>query len=71
MATKRRPPGQVRDAILETLRDGRPASIDEIHAAVSAKLGPVARSSVRSYLRLNSPKTFQRVGKGTYRFMHP
>ena len=56
MAT-RRSPGVVRDAITKYL-DGieDDASIDEIYDAVSIALGgEVARSSVRSYLNLNTP----------------
>ena len=68
---KRRAPGEVRDAIVAALQDTRKdASVQEIHAKVEKRLGPVASSSVRSYLRLGadcSPPLFTRVGRGRYR----
>lgn len=68
MSAKRRPPGQVRDAIVEFLRSRDEASVKEIRAAVSTKLGgDVAASSVRSYLNLNTPVAFERTGRGRYR----
>jgi hypothetical protein len=71
-AMARRSPGEVRDAILGQLRGKRAgATIEEIHAAVEAKLGgAVARSSVRSYLNLNtgsSNSAFERIARGRYR----
>jgi site-specific DNA-methyltransferase (adenine-specific) len=66
----RRKPGEVRDAIVAFLSKParREASVDEIHRAVAARLsGDVARSSVRSYLNLNTPGTFVRTGRGSYR----
>jgi len=65
----RRRPGEVRDAIIDYLRAvKRAASVDEIHAAVEKRLdGKVARSSVRSYLGLNEGRTFERIGRGSYR----
>lgn len=65
--TQRRRPGQVRDAILEALRAHPVATLREIRSAVSEQLGYVPDSSVRSYLRLNTPGTFERVGRGKYR----
>ena len=68
----RRRPGQVRDSIIGFL-EGRPqgATIQEIHKAVEEKLGStVARSSVRSYLNLNtgsSDSLFDRTSPGRYR----
>ena len=68
MASARRPPGQVRDAILAVLRalpDGAtPGSIEQ---GVKQRIGPVAGSSVRSYLRLNTPGLFERPSRGLYR----
>jgi DNA modification methylase len=63
----RRRPGEVRDAIVEVL-DGRPAgaTVLEITAEVGALLGDVPASSVRSYLRLNSPTLFARMDRGQY-----
>ncbi len=46
---------------------GSDASTDEIVAAVKRSVGAVPTSSVRSYLSLNTPKTFERVGRGRYR----
>lgn len=63
-------PGVVRDAIRGYLRrEGKKgATIAAIHAAVTATVGrPVAASSVRSYLVLNTPGQFQRIGRGIYR----
>lgn len=68
----RRAPGEVRDAILASLRDKpKGASILEIQNVVEKKLrGPVAPSSVRSFLRLrtdSSPPLFTRTGRGKYK----
>lgn len=63
-----RAPGSIRDAIvafLETRPGG--ASVAEIRDGISEKLGSVAPSSVRSYLNINVPGKFERVGKGEYR----
>ncbi|MFH5211423.1 hypothetical protein [Antrihabitans spumae] len=61
-------PGVVRDAILDSLRGSRVLTIDEIHAAVEKRIGAgVARSSVRSYLSLNTPTTFERLDRGAYK----
>lgn len=66
--TEKLRPGAVRDAILEALASAEPMSVDAIHSAVQQKIGgDVARSSVRSYLNLNTPDTFHRVGRGIYR----
>ena len=63
----RRRPGEIRDAIVQVL-DGRPgaASVQEISAEVSALIGAVAPSSVRSYLQLNTPEVFARQARGQY-----
>lgn len=61
-------PGAVRDAIIEHLSLlGTDASIDEIYNAVVRKIGDTPRSSVRSYLNLNTPRLFERTGHGRYR----
>ena len=64
----RRQPGEVRDAVIETLHaypDG--ASVRRIVADVRGLIGPdVADSSIRSYLRLNTPELFCRVDRGQY-----
>ena len=64
----RRAPGQVRDAvltILETHPDG--ASVTQIIDGARGIIGDVPASSVRSYLRLNTPRLFVRDGRGVYR----
>lgn len=67
-ASRRRPPGQVRDAVLQVLGDASgPLNVAEICERVSAVTGPVARSSVQSYLSLNIPDLFVRDGRGLYR----
>ena len=63
----RHAPGSVRDSIVEFLSTTESASLHEIHHAVGARLGTVAASSVRSYLNLNVPDLFERVGRGSYR----
>ena len=66
--SKRRPPGQVRDAILKVLGEAPGAlNVAQICERVTAVAGPVARSSVQSYLSLNTPDLFVREGRGLYR----
>jgi DNA modification methylase len=43
------------------------ASVAEIREAVRSQLGEVSPSSIRSYLNLNVPDTFERTGRGRYR----
>lgn len=64
-------PGAVRDAILAVLSKSKePMTVGDIHAAAEKHLGSaVAQSSVRSYLNLNTPGTFLRTGRGTYRLV--
>jgi site-specific DNA-methyltransferase (adenine-specific) len=66
--TNRSRPGLIRDAIVAFLRShNRAAHLTEIHKAVEEKLGEqVPASSVRSYLRLNTPGSFRRTGRGEY-----
>jgi len=65
-ATKRKP-GSVRDAILETLAyRPRGATVGEITREVSQRIGPTPASSIRSYLRLNTPRFFTKVDRGHY-----
>ncbi len=66
MASKRRP-GEVRDAILRVL-SLRPqgAALNEIERGVEELIGESAPSSVRSYLRLNTPELFVRNARGCY-----
>jgi site-specific DNA-methyltransferase (adenine-specific) len=69
MHVVRRKPGEVRDAIIEVLKaNGGEASVADIRAAVALRVdGRLSPSSVRSYLRLNCPDTFQRTQSGRYR----
>lgn len=65
-------PGEVRDAIIEHLAlVGTDQSVKEIVTAVEARLGTVPRSSVASYLGINTPRLFERVGRGRYRLAGP
>ena len=66
MAARRRP-GEVRDAIVAVLErkpDG--ANVTEIVSGVKGLLDEAAPSSVRSYLRLNTPSVFRRTERGRY-----
>lgn len=63
----RRLPGEVRDAVIGVLATRpRGASVAEIVAGVHDAIGDVPRSSVRSYLRLNTPRLFVRQSRGRY-----
>ena len=60
-------PGRVRDAILQVLGntpEGLP--VRQIEERVVQALGPTPGSSVRSYLRLNTPGIFVREQRGVY-----
>ncbi|HVO91867.1 MAG TPA: hypothetical protein VMT22_03450 [Terriglobales bacterium] len=60
-------PGQVRDAVQQILSvSARSLSVKEIEERVSQVLGPTPTSSVRSYLRLNTPDLFVRESRGLY-----
>lgn len=63
----RRRPGEVRDAIVQVL-EGRSsgASIQQITDEVVSMIGDVPASSVRSYLRLNTPELFVRMDRAQY-----
>ena len=66
--TKRNAPGQVRDAIFRVLRhapDGLTAK--RIYQRVTKVNGPTPESSIRSYLRLNTPDMFAKEARGVYR----
>lgn len=65
--TVRNPPGRVRDAIFAVLATApQSLPVKEIEARVREVLGPTAASSVRSYLRLNTPSHFRRAKRGCY-----
>ena len=60
-------PGHVRDAILQVLsHTSQPLPVKEIAQRVSRVIGPTPTSSVRSYLRLNTPTAFVRESRGLY-----
>lgn len=66
--TDRHPPGAVRDAIISVLEKSDQAlSMIEIELGVGKQLGPVARSSIRSYLNAQTPGVFERTARGCYR----
>lgn len=68
----KRRPGEVRDAITAVLWAGAgEASIQKIEAGVTEILGETPSSSVRSYLRLNTPQLFERRGRGRYALARP
>ena len=63
----RRRPGEVRDAIVRVLESqSGGTSVGAISSQVSALIGPVAPSSVRSYLQINTPQLFLRMDRGQY-----
>ncbi len=63
----RRRPGEVRDAIVRVLESqSNGISIVTISSQVSALIGPVAPSSIRSYLQINTPQLFLRMDRGQY-----
>lgn len=68
MEANKNPPGRVRDAIFEVLMQSPAAmSISTIASAVEQIIGETPRSSIRSYLRLNTPEYFIREARGIYR----
>ncbi len=72
--SKRQRPGAVRDAILGYFEDSdaEDASVAEVLAGVRERLGPeIPASSVRSYLRLNTPAMFTRTARGRYALAIP
>lgn len=63
----RRRPGEVRDAIVSVLAaNPRGARVSEITHQVTALIGHVPASSVRSYLQLNTPEVFARMDRAQY-----
>lgn len=61
-------PGRVRDAIMHVLSLApEPLSVKELEERVCQIVGPTPSSSVRSYLRLNTPAVFIREERGIYR----
>ena len=63
----RRAPGRVRDGIFQVMSfTSKGLTAKEIGDRVSQVVGPVKESSVRSYLRLNTPQLFTREERGVY-----
>lgn len=63
----RRRPGEIRDAIVHVIEAHRGgASLHEITSGAKGLIGEVAPSSVRSYLRLNTPTLFARMERAQY-----
>lgn len=64
---QKKPPGHVRDAIIQVLsRSSKALPVREIEEEVAQLIGLTPTSSVRSYLRLNTPKYFVRERRGVY-----
>ena len=60
-------PGRVRDGIVQVMSlTSRALSVKEIEERVSQVVGPTRGSSIRSYLRLNTPELFTREERGVY-----
>ena len=67
-SSTKQPPGRVRDAIVKILEESdAPLSIARIETGVRKQIGETPTSSIRSYLRLNTPQLFVRVRRGVYR----
>lgn len=65
------PPGRIRDAILNVLSESPTSlSVAAIVAEVQRQVRDAPPSSVRSYLRLNTPELFVRETRGEYRAKH-
>lgn len=63
----RYPPGRVRDGILQVMtHTSKALTIREIEERVAQLIGPTPSSSIRSYLRLNTPELFIRETRGVY-----
>lgn len=60
-------PGRVRDGILQVMSlTSKALTVREISERVGQVVGPTRESSIRSYLRLNTPATFLREERGVY-----
>ncbi len=65
--TRRRRPGEIRDAIISVLSDRfESATVSEIEKNVEERIGAISSSSIRSYLRLNTPEIFARTDRASY-----
>ncbi len=68
VAEGRYAPGTVRDGIVLVLsRSAAPLPVREIERRVTEVIGPTPASSVRSFLRLNTPNLFVREARGVYK----
>ena len=66
--SRKQAPGRVRDAIVKVFEESEvPLRICEIEAGVRRQIGDTPTSSIRSYLRLNTPGLFVREQRGVYR----
>ncbi|CAN5310401.1 hypothetical protein BH20ACI2_BH20ACI2_07030 [soil metagenome] len=64
----RNSPGRIRDAILHVMSHSTTAlSVKDLETRVGMIVGQLSSSSIRSYLRLNTPDIFTRVDRGIYR----
>ena len=64
-------PGRIRDAVLHVLSQSpEPLTVREIEKRVNLAMGSAPTSSIRSYLRLNTPALFVREERGVYRARH-
>ncbi len=64
---QKKSPGLVRDAIITILSESeKPMSVAEIERNVEILLGATPSSSIRSYLRLNTPGLFVKNERGVY-----
>jgi hypothetical protein len=60
-------PGRVRDGIFQVMsHTSKVLTVKEIEERVSRVIGDTPKSSIRSYLRLNTPAFFVREGRGQY-----
>jgi DNA modification methylase len=67
MEIQRTSPGRVRDALVHVMSQASgPLSIKDLEIRVNMILGPTPSSSIRSYLRLNTPALFRRLERGVY-----
>lgn len=66
--SQRHAPGRIRDAILQVMTlCSEPLTVKQIEDRVSKVVGAIPHSSIRSYLRLNTPSLFVRENRGVYR----
>lgn len=64
----RNSPGKIRDAIIHILsQSSQSMAVSDIEMRVNQIVGPTPSSSIRSYLRLNTPDIFFREDRGIYR----